>query len=209
MAEHSGCGLDRSRWVGPCAGASSRRTPPSTPASGSPTIHALIRRRTARLPRAEWPAGKLPPPTRHPLAEVRRRSRVDSTNPKARHVSSDRTAMRGQVCPARPCSRPADTTHPYIVLSRLKRTRTRTRCDSTRLPFASLGDTDDVVTPTFCPNPTNGECLDLRADRKQLGPFDRRRHGNWRPLLRDRMPTGTYRDDQSAYEADEPSHVHL
>ena len=84
---------------------------------------------------------------------------------RASHVSRERTAMRGRVYPARPFSQPADTTHPYLVLSRRKRTRTRTRCDGTRLPFAGLGKANDVVTLTLCSHPTDGERLGFRGDR--------------------------------------------
>jgi hypothetical protein len=117
--------------------------------------------------------------------------------------------MRGWVYLARPLSRTADTTHPHIVISRLKRTRARTRCDGTRLPITGLGDTDDVITATLCPHPTDGKRLSLRRSRQRLGAFNRRRNGNWYPLLRAGIPTGKYRHDQSPYEADEPSYVHL
>jgi hypothetical protein len=77
------------------------------------------------------------------------------------------------------------------------------------LPFASLGKTDDVVTFTLGPHPTDGELLDLRAAWQYWGGIDRRKPRHWRLLLRDRLPTGTDHYDQRVDEADAPVHRHL
>ena len=100
--------------------------------------------------------------------------------PRTSHVSSARTAGHGRVHPSRLCSRPADTTHPYVALSRLKRTRTRTRCDSIPLPVAGLGHANDGVTPTLGPYPADGEHLDLRGPGQRFWSFDRGRRRHWR-----------------------------
>jgi hypothetical protein len=117
--------------------------------------------------------------------------------------------MRGKACPVRPFSRAADTTHPHIIISRLKCARAGAGGHGTRLPVTCLGKADDVVTLTLCPNSANGERLDFWRDRQHLGLFERRRHRNWRLLLGDRMSTATYRHEQSEYESDEASHAHV
>ena len=106
--------------------------------------------------------------------------------PSARPFGRERTIRRGRLSPDRSCSRPADTTHPHIVPSRQKRARACARCDGTRLPIAGLSDTDDILTVTRGPSPTDGERLDFRGSRQRFGPLDRRRHRHW--LLHERLP---------------------